>query len=165
MVHSLQRLRYEHRQTGLAMLGLACLPALCLGTLLALTPAADRMLPAPLLPVLCIVTLAVLIGFSSLSIQLTADYLVVRFGIGPFRKAVALQDVVAAEVVRTRWYQGWGVHWTRRGMLYNVAGFDAVRLRLTGGKAMIIGSDEANRLAAAIARALEDRRGRVAATH
>jgi hypothetical protein len=154
------RPRYEHRQTGWAMLGLACIPAVCLGAILLTTPEDQRTVPAPLLIGLAVLTAVVVIGFTSLSVMVTPDHLIARFGIGLFRKTVALTDIVHVEVTRTRWHEGWGIRWTRRGMLYNVAGFDAVRLRLASGRALLIGSDDAPRLAAAIRRAIDDRGAR-----
>ena len=157
---STSRVTYQHRQTGWVMLALACIPFFCLGFIWAMTPEWKRSLPAPLMPGLLCVTAFVLLSFSSLSVSVTRDFLLARFGIGVVRKTVALADIVYVEVARTRWYEGWGIHWTRRGMLYNVAGFDAVRIRLASGKQVMIGSDEANRLAAAIRRAIDDRRPR-----
>jgi hypothetical protein len=156
------RARYEHRQTGWIMLGLACMPTLCLAFILALTPPGNRSLPAPLLTGLCVVTAIVLVGFSSLSIVVTADYVVARFGVGIVRKVVPLADIVDVQVDRVRWYEGWGIHWTRRGMLYNVAGFDAIRIGMRNGKAVRIGSDDAPRLRAVILRAIDERRTRAA---
>ena len=156
------RVLYEHRQTGWVMLGLACLPLLCLGTIWLMTPPADQRLPTPLMPGLGIVTVVALLGFSSLSVMVTRDHLIARFGIGVVRKTIALAEIVHVEVARTRWTEGWGIHWTRRGMLYNVAGFEAVRLRLANGRRVTIGSDDAPRLAGAIRRAIDDRRSSVA---
>ncbi len=48
-------------------------------------------------------------------------------------------------------------------MLYNVAGYDAVHLELDNGKAIMIGSDEAQRLRAVIERARQDRRAHASA--
>ncbi len=153
---------YEHRQTGWVMLAIGCIPALCVGTIWLLSPVSDQQLPPPLLPGLCVITAVVLLGFPSLSVMVTRDDLIARFGIGLFRKTLALQDIVGVEVARTRWYEGWGIHWTRRGMLYNVAGFDAVRIALASGKKVMIGSDDAPRLASAIRRAIDARRVRAA---
>ena len=155
---STPRVLYQHRQTGWVMLVLAIVPFACLATIWILTPQSQRELPAPLLPGIGILTAVALFGFSSLSVTITRDHVLARFGIGLVRKTVALADIVAVEVARTRWYQGWGIHWTRDGMLYNVAGFDAVRLRLASGRKVTIGSDDAARLAAAMRRAIDDRR-------
>ena len=76
-----------------------------------------------------------------------------RFGPGWPRKTVRLADIAAAEVTRTTFLEGWGVHRTRRGWLYNVSGFDAVLLRLANGRTLMVGTDEPRRLKAAIERA------------
>jgi hypothetical protein len=55
-------------------------------------------------------------------------------------------------------YGGWGVRCGfRRGMAYNVSGNEGAQLELTNGKKVLIGSQRANELAAAITRAMEQR--------
>ena len=157
---SATRVRYAHRQTGWVMLGLACVPAIGLATILASTSAAERSLPVPLLPILGSVTLLLLLGFAALSVVVTRDVLIARFGIGLVRRTIALDDIVEAGVARTHWSEGWGIHWTRRGMLYNVAGFDVVEVARRHGRPMRIGSDDAARLASTLTRAIDERRTR-----
>lgn len=149
---------YQHRQTGWAMLLIALLPAACVGLHFAFVAPAQRSLPPALFIGLTIATAFTLLVFTSLSLTVTRGYLLVRFGIGIVRKTIALDDIVETTVVRTHWYEGWGIRRTRRGMLYNVAGFDAVRLRLRSGRAAMIGSDDAARLAATICRTIDERR-------
>ena len=72
------------------------------------------------------------------------------FGIGWIAKEVPLSDIVAAEIVRTRLWWGWGIHWTPAGWLYNVGGRQAVRLVMAGERPLMIGSDEPAALLAAI---------------
>jgi hypothetical protein len=67
---------------------------------------------------------------------------------------VPLADLAAVEVTRTRFWDGWGVHRTRRGWLYNVSGFDAVLVRRKDGKAFLVGTDEPRKLKAALERAM-----------
>jgi len=50
------------------------------------------------------------------------------------------------------------VHRTRRGWLYNVAGFDAVLVRLKDGKSFLVGTDEPRRLKAALDRTMPSAR-------
>jgi len=148
---------YEHTQPGWLMrltfaalaLGLIVLAALPL-------PALGR---EPSWALLAGAALAIAIGwcFSSLTVRVTGDDLQLHFGWGWPRKRVLLADLDAVDVTRTTFIDGWGVHRTRRGWLYNVGGFDAVILRQRDGKAVLVGSDEAPRLKAAIERA----RGRV----
>jgi hypothetical protein len=162
---STPRVLYEHRQTGWTTLALACIPALCVFVKLMMSPAGARTLPVQLPVGVVVVTVFLLLSFTSLSIVVTRDDVVARFGIGLVRKTIALADIVGIEVTRTRWYEGWGIHWTRRGMIYNVAGFDAVAIRLASGRSVVIGSDDAPRLVAAIRRAIDDRQRRSGATH
>jgi hypothetical protein len=148
---------YEHTQPGWPMrltfaalaLGLIVLAALQL-------PSLGR---APSWTLLAGAALAIAVGwcFSSLTVRVTGDELQLHFGWGWPRKRVPLADLGAVEVTRTTFIEGWGVHRTRRGWLYNVGGFDAVVLRRRDGTAVLVGSDEAPRLKAAIERA----RGRV----
>ena len=52
-------------------------------------------------------------------------------------------------------YGGWGIKWAgSRGMAYNVSGNKGVQLELTNGKKLLIGSQKAEELAAAIKQAL-----------
>jgi hypothetical protein len=148
---------YEHRQLGWMMIGIAAVPFLWLVVFLALTPPANRSLPFPLVPGLVVASLVVLVGFSSLSVMVTTTHVVLRFGIGLYRRAIPLDTITHVATTTTRWYEGWGVHFTLQGMLYNVQGFDAVRIDLATGKTLRIGTDEAARLRNAIARALEGR--------
>lgn len=90
---------------------------------------------------------------SSLSIQIDDEALRFHFGFGWPRKSVPLADIAAAEITRTTLWEGWGVHRTRRGWLYNVAGHDAVLIRRHDGTSLLVGSDEPRRLKAAIERA------------
>jgi len=92
--------------------------------------------------------------WSSLTVRIADDALQLRFGPGFPRKAVSLADIAAAEVTRTNFWEGWGVHRTRRGWLYNVSGFDAVLVRRHDGKSFLVGTDEPRRLKAALERAL-----------
>jgi hypothetical protein len=72
------------------------------------------------------------------------------FGIGAFRRTVPLGDIRSCDRVRTRLRWGWGIRWTPAGWLYNVAGREAVRLELERERPLIVGSDDADALKAAI---------------
>jgi hypothetical protein len=88
--------------------------------------------------------------FRSLSITVADGVLAWSFGPGVFGRTVTVDDVVSAEPTRTRLSDGWGIHRTPRGRLYNVAGRDAVWVRLRSGRELLLGTDEPERLAAAI---------------
>jgi hypothetical protein len=77
-----------------------------------------------------------------------------HFGPGWPRKSWPLEDIAAVELTRTTFADGWGVHRTRRGWLYNVSGRDAVALELKDGRTVLVGTDEPRRLRAALQRAI-----------
>ncbi len=145
---------YEHRQSSaLALLPIAC-AAGAIGIASLALPERMAELRRALLVVLPLLPL-VYVFFGSLTIRIERERLTWRFGwLGWPRKTVALGDIARAVVTRTGWLEGWGIHRTRRGWLYNVAGFDAVLVQLKSGRAILLGTDEPRRLAGAIERAI-----------
>ena len=89
-------------------------------------------------------------AFYRLRVTVDPERIRAVFGIGLIRKEIPLADVLAAHVVRTRVWWGYGIHWTPSGWLYNVAGRHAVRLGVRGGRAVMIDTDEPDALEAAI---------------
>ena len=88
--------------------------------------------------------------FVTLTVEVDADGVRLRFGIGLIRRSVAIADIVRCDVVRTPLWWGWGLHWTPSGWLYNVSGRDAVRIDVRRERAVIVGSDDAAALKQAI---------------
>lgn len=101
-----------------------------------------------------------LIGFwmSMLTISIDRSHVKWHFGPGWPRKSIALADIESVQTTRTRFWDGWGIRWTREGWLYNVAGYDALLIRRRGAKPVLLGSDEVRKLANALQRALAARR-------
>ena len=151
---SSDRARYTHRQTGWPMLCAALLPFLILAARASVRPEPWLDLRSMLAPLLIGFSVLALC-FSRLTTVVTDRYFAFRFGIGLVRRAIPLDRIRDVTVGRSRWYEGWGVHWTRRGMLYNVGGFAVVAIELEGGRRLRVGSDDAVRLRGAIARAVE----------
>ncbi len=77
------------------------------------------------------------------------------------RRDIPLSDIAHWEA-RTyrpiREYGGWGIRVGRRGWAYNVSGNRGVELELTNGKKLLIGSQRAEELCAAITTAKETMR-------
>lgn len=141
---------YEHTQAGWTV-RIAFLAAAALFVFLMAMPELSRT-TAPRLVLIVGAALAALIGWAwgSLTVCIQDGQLHLRFGPGWPRKTVPLAEIAAAEVTRTTLLDGWGIHRTRRGWVYNVSGFDAVLLRLTNGKTLLLGTDEPRQLQAAI---------------
>lgn len=99
-------------------------------------------------------SLAVIAGlawlFSSLTVEVADGRLSWRFGPRWLKKQVPLGDIAAALPVKTTWMEGWGIHYTQFGWLYNIAGFEAVAFELKNGKRFAVGTDEPTRLLSAL---------------
>lgn len=144
---------YEHTQAGWPM-RIAFLAAAVLFLALTLLPELSQA-PTPVGVLVAGAAFTALMGWTwgSLTVRIEGGELRVRFGLGWPRKTLPLAEIASVEVTRTTFMEGWGIHRTRRGWLYNVSGFDAVLLQLANGRSMMIGTDEPRRLKAAIERA------------
>jgi hypothetical protein len=103
-------------------------------------------------PLLITVPLIALAGwlFNSLTIETDERELRWRFGSGTVSKSVLLSEITGVEAVRTNLLEGWGIHLSRFGWLYNVSGRDAVAITLKNGKRFALGTDEPQALLAAL---------------
>jgi hypothetical protein len=143
-------IRYERRQDARALW--AILPC---GAITAIAFSAVESMSRVVLVPIAAILLGAAVVFSSLTIRIADGSLFWQFGLGFIRKAVPLTEIVAAELARTRWLDGWGIHYTRRGWLYNVSGFDAVLVTRVNGKRFLLGTDESERLRLAILKGAE----------
>ena len=94
-----------------------------------------------------------LVCFGALTVEVTSEHVIARFGPGWIRKRFELAEIESVTCVQNRWYWGWGIRLTPHGWMYNVAGLEAVELALKNGKRFRIGTDEPRDLEAAIQRA------------
>jgi len=89
-------------------------------------------------------------AFSSLTIAVRDGQLSWWFGPGIVKKTVPLSTITSAEPTTTSIFNGWGIHLTGRGWLYNVAGRQAVLITQQDGKRFLLGTDEPDTLAQVI---------------
>lgn len=92
--------------------------------------------------------------FATLTVDINADLLEIRFGPGVIRKKFPLNDIESCQVVRNPWYYGWGIRLTPHGWLYNVSGFYAVEIKMRDGKKFRIGTDAPNELEKSIRKSI-----------
>jgi hypothetical protein len=96
----------------------------------------------------------VLIG--SLKIRLDEQRLSWNFGFLPWPIwRLDLTQIERVELCETRAVEGWGLRFTREGMLYNAAGKAAVRIYKRDGKCLRLGSAEADVLLGQISERLK----------
>lgn len=135
---------YDHTQQGTTLVLFTAVIALGIAIVATIT------LPLLFFPV--VLVLIVAWNFRSLRIEIEDGQLHWRFGPGWIHKHVWLSDIDSVKVVRTSPLEGWGIHLSRFGWLYNVAGFDAVAITLRNGKRFCLGTDEPQILAHALER-------------
>ena len=110
----------------------------------------------PRLPLLGAAAVTLVLGWlwSSLTIRVDGEALRARFGLGWPRTTTRLADIDSVAVTRTSLWNGWGVHLTRRGWLFNASGCDAVLVTRKDGRSLLLGTDEPRRLKAVLDRAI-----------
>lgn len=141
-------LPYRHRQSGTLMR--AVLAAVIAGVVLMGWMAAGdsaALATTGLVAGLLVITLWL---FSSLTVEVDHDQLRLWFGPGFIHRTFPVHEIDRCQVVRNRWYYGWGIRLTPGGWLFNVSGLDAVQLTMRSGRRYRIGTDEPRRLLAAI---------------
>jgi hypothetical protein len=143
--------RYRHRQFGATIILTVGVAAVLCFLLANRLPAGYISLTVSVILLICAIL------FSSLSIEVTETHLRWKFGPGLIHKRLLLSDIDHAEVTRTRWIEGWGIHFTSRGWLYNVSGFGAVAIKLKTGKQILLGTDDPQRLASVLQEHVHDR--------
>jgi len=84
--------------------------------------------------------------FGSLTTSVERSDLCRRFGPGVPRFRRSLTEFVEARAAITSCQDGWGIHGSRFGTPYNVAGFEAVALTLRNGRRLALGTDQPDRL-------------------
>jgi len=106
-------------------------------------------------------TLAVLIavGLSTSSMTVVVTNRAVDWNgtLGLFHQSVDVAKITAVSIVRLPFISGYGLRIGRSSALWRVSGSTAVRLTLTDGRTIFLGSAEPERLVAAINTAQQNR--------
>jgi hypothetical protein len=88
--------------------------------------------------------------FSSLTVDVNERELCWRFGPGLWRYRLARAEIESVQIVRNKWWNGFGIRMRPGFRLYNVSGLSAIELRLKTGDIRRIGTDDAQGLVAAL---------------
>ncbi len=146
---------YEHTQPGtlIRVLMGGVLSFMVVILVLVLTSEDDplQLVWAVAIPLVFVVLLVL---FHALTVRVSNNEICLAFGIGVIKKTFLVSDIQSTSAVRNSWYHGWGIRGIKGGWLFNVSGFDAVELQMTSGKLYRIGTDEPQKLLAAVESAL-----------
>lgn len=92
----------------------------------------------------------ILAAFNKMHVTVDEAEVSVRFRWGWPERRYSLADVHRVDIVRNKWWYGFGIRITPHGWMYNVWGLDAVQLNFHDGQTFRIGSDEPASLATAL---------------
>ena len=135
---------YDHTQAGTVIrVFLLLIPGICMFWGLVSVPFLT------LLPFILVVGFAGL-NFHSLNVRVDDEAIHLRFGIGLIRRSIPFETITGCAPERTSWLTGWGIRYLGRGWLWNVSGFDAIRVDRSKGGPFFIGTDQPDALEAAI---------------
>jgi len=101
-------------------------------------------------PIVVVSLMALAFMFRELTVRDASEALIVEFGpLHVFRKRVAYADIAKVSPARSRFIDGWGIHYgLGEGWIWNISGYDCVRLELKNGRRLRIGTDEPEKLCA-----------------
>lgn len=150
-----ERVLYEHRQIAWPML---------IGTIVVAAATAvagtfnATILAAPLTLIIAFVLLAGIL-MSSMTVRVSDSDVSWWFGrTRTLGKTVTVADIASIEPIRTSIFEGWGIHLTRHGWLWNVSGFNAVQIVLQSGTRYAVGTPEPDAVLKAIRKAQKKKR-------
>jgi len=95
----------------------------------------------------CTVFILIALCFGRLTVSDKGDSVSIRFGPLPvFGARFGYSEITDAAPSRSTVLDGWGIHWVPgRGRIYNIWGFDCVRITIRN-KTVRIGTDDVNGL-------------------
>ena len=108
-----------------------------------------------------VLLLVILILFVSLTVLVDDERVELRMGPGLIRRRISLSDVLSVARLKLPWWAvAYGIRMSLNGkqQLWRVSGSNAVDLQLSGGRRLLITSDEPDALAAVVQAAIEGRR-------
>ncbi|MGH7660896.1 MAG: hypothetical protein ACRENA_08290 [Vulcanimicrobiaceae bacterium] len=146
---------YERRQFGWTII-VAMLIAIGIAAAFGVVKTNGEASPWAIILFVVLVTMSL---FSSMTVRVTPGELAWWMGsMRGFGKTIPVEQIASVEPIRTHLWDGWGIHLTTHGWLWNVSGFNAVEIKLTNGSRFAIGTPEPKALTTAIKRARKKNR-------
>jgi len=141
---------YERRQTGWVTIVGMVVALIVLGLVASSTddPHVLRAFPYASLAIVVVTLL-----FSSMTVRVTPHHLEWWFGIRGLGRKIPLDEIESLAPIHTTIFEGWGIHLTWHGWVWNISGTSAVQVRLRSGTRFAVGSPEPAAVIAAVERA------------
>ena len=133
-----ERVLYEHRQTGWLTVILLFAIAVLICIAGAISAPSERTLSYSLVPILLVVAAL----FSTLTVRVTERHMMWFFGVSGIGRSVPISQITSIRAIKTNILEGWGIHLTWHGWVWNVSGFNAVQITLQSGTRFAVGTPE-----------------------
>jgi len=133
-----ERVLYEHRQVGWLTVGASFAIAILICIAAAISVPPERTISYSLVPILLVVAAL----FSTLTVRVTERQLMWFFGVPGIGRSLLLSEIASIRAIETSILEGWGIHLTWHGWVWNVAGFNAVQITLRSGTRFAVGTPE-----------------------
>lgn len=92
---------------------------------------------------LMFINVMVIAVIGSLKVSLNESQLIWQYGyLGKPKWTLDFDEIERVELCETSWVEGWGIRFTKEGMLYNAAGKKAIRIFKRNGSSIRLGSPE-----------------------
>lgn len=92
--------------------------------------------------ILIVILSIILLMTFKLRVSIEDKKLTLSYGIGLFKKRFDLSDVNNVSIVRNKWYCGWGVRISSEGTIYNISGFEGVKIDFRSGVSIVVGTNK-----------------------
>lgn len=120
---------------------------------------ANSGMPFSIFIILIVIMLGALLTFYKLNVTVKNSVIKVSYGIGLVNFKIKPKEIKQVEIIKTPWYYGIGIRVTPKGMLYNVNGLTAVKIKYledgvdnsTKMKTVMIGTNDPRSLVAHLA--------------
>lgn len=133
-------MRYEHTQRSPLWLFVS-IPLFIISAVVAAASDGDTVAVSVGVGV-SLVVIGLVANFSRLQVTVSEDEVTVAFGLGWPSRTIAIGDVTGVELVRNKWYWGWGIRVIPGGWMWNAWGLDGVEIALASGRVFRIGTDD-----------------------
>ena len=122
-------------------------PIQVLLTIMFLFRLGDRPMGTIIFIVISVTFALIYIFFYGMTTTVTAEKIIVSFGLGLRTVKKSLKEISSVEVVENPWYYGWGIRLIPKGMLYNISGSRGIELKFIDSNRVVrIGSKDPRRL-------------------